>query len=140
MSPLLSTQVTNQSSIQRLGTDQVRRTLAFLLTAYGAGAYGQSPVLSSPDTKVVANAKTIVSKFQGFNAEQFLDAQTYLAAVGVKAFLSTGLQTDGFALNDLVNTYWGGSAGIVDAQDVDALLMYGVMLQQGFNFQNILTT
>ena len=143
MSPVLQTLITNAASIQRQNLDPTRRMLAWLLTAYGAGALGQSPVLGSASTQTASIAQATAAKFQGFTPENFLDVLTYTVAQklntnGVSGIVAAGVvPTDGFALNSLVNTSWGGPNGVVDADVVNNLLWYGALIQAGANLTNI---
>lgn len=137
MSPTLAALVTQASSIQRMGADNVRRANAFLISSLGSGIYGQTPSLASPLSPSASLAQTVAAAFQGLTEEQYFDILTYTIAVSANSHLVPGpissIPTDGFALNNLVNTYWGNPNGIVDAQQVDALIKFGTLLQAGAN-------
>ncbi len=141
MSPVLRNLVNQASGIQQIGFDQVRRANAFLTSAFGAGAYGQSAPLASTSSLNPVTANSIAAAFQGFSDENFLDVLVYVTAVkiqaaGVASAVGT-VPTDGFALNALVTANWGGAPGITNAQQVTALNQYGALLQAGANLAGI---
>ena len=123
--------------------DELKRALAFLLTAYGAGVYGNPNVLGSASTSKADVAKSVAAQFQGFNQENFMDVLVYQTALAVKANVVIGPgfpaapPSTGFDLNSLVNGYWGNPAGVVDAQDVEALLKYGALIQLGCDLSKL---
>jgi len=148
MSPILQNLVTQANSIQQLGFDQSRRAAAFLLSALGNSLYGQTPVLSCSTSLNPVNAQAIAAAFQGFNDEQYLDVLIYTIVTTVQRLnslpsgsgpVSSGqLSTNGFTLNTLVNANWGSAPGITNAQQVEALIKYGQLLQAGADLRGII--
>jgi len=147
MSPVLSNLVTQANSIQQLGVDQTKRAAAFLLSALGNSLYGQTPVLAATTSLNPVTAQSIAAAFQGFNEEQYFDVLIYTIVTTVQRLnslpsgsgpvSSSQLSTNGFTLNALVNANWGGAPGITNAQQVDALIKYGTLLQAGANLAGI---
>ena len=145
MSPVLSNLVTQASSIQQLGLDQSQRALAFLLSALSNSIYGQTPVVSASSSLNPVTANSIAAAFQGLTQEQYLDVLIYVIASTIQRLnslpagpvTSSQISTNGFTLNALVNANWGGAPGITDAQQVEALIRYGTLLQAGANLNGI---
>ena len=144
MSPVLQSLVTQANSIQTLGLDQAKRAAAFLTSALGNSVYGQTPVVAQTSSLNPVTAQSIAAAFQGLTDEQYLDILTLTIITTIQRLNSvTGpvtsgqLSTNGFTLNALVSANWGGAPGITNAQQVDALLKYGTLIQAGANLAGL---